>query len=76
MRKQPNTGREGLIGTAGEVVSKLSAKDGAQYLVRSWGELWNANSPDALETGEIVTISDVEGIRLVVHREGKPVTST
>jgi membrane protein implicated in regulation of membrane protease activity len=76
MRKQPETGSESLIGAAGEVVSKLGPGDHAKYLVRSQGELWSANSPDLLQTGETVSIAAVDGIRLIVRRNGNPVAST
>ena len=76
MGKQPATGSESLIGTAGEVVSKLSPGNQAKYLIRSQGELWSANSPDLLQTGETVSIASVDGIRLVVRRNGNPVAST
>ncbi len=76
MGKQPETGSESLIGAAGEVVSKLGPGDHAKYLVRSQGELWSANSPDPLQTGETVIIAAVDGIRLVVRRNGNPVAST
>ncbi len=75
MGRQPETGSESLIGAAGEVVSKLKLGDHAQYLVRSQGELWSANSPDFLQTGEMVSIVAVDGIRLVVRRNGNPVAS-
>jgi membrane protein implicated in regulation of membrane protease activity len=76
MRKQPKTGSESLIGAAGEVVSKLSPGDHADYLVRSQGELWSANSPDALRTGEMISVAAVDGIRLIVRRNGNPMAST
>lgn len=76
MGKQPATGSESLIGAAGEVVSKLGPGNHAKYLVRSQGELWSANSPDLLRTGETVSIAAVDGIRLVVRRNGNPVAST
>ena len=74
MRKPPATGREGLIGATGEVVSKLGPADLAHYLIRSKGELWSAKSRDTLQTGEMVSVTAVEGIRLVVCRNGNPVT--
>lgn len=74
--KQPETGSESLIGAAGEVVSKLGPGDHAKYLVRSQGELWSANSTDLLQTGETVIIANVDGIRLVVRRNGNPFAST
>ena len=76
MKKQPETGSESLIGATGEVVSKLGPGNHAKYLVRSQGELWSANSPDMLRTGETVSIAAVDGIRLVVRRNSNPVAST
>lgn len=76
MRKQPQTGSESLIGTVAEVVSKLGPADHAQYLVRSRGELWSANSNDALRNGETVSIVAMEGIRLVVRRNSHPARQT
>ncbi len=76
MGKQPETGSESLIGAAGEVISKLGPENHAKYLVRSQGELWSANSPDLLQTGETVSIEAVDGIRLVVRRNGNRVAST
>lgn len=69
MRKQPSTGAEGMFGVKAEVVSRLSPTDHAQYLVRSRGELWSANSAEALQPGEVVSVTSVDGIRLVVRRE-------
>jgi len=76
MGKQPETGSESLIGAAGEVVSKLGPGDHAKYLVRSQGELWSAYSPDPLQTGETVSVEAVDGIRLVVRRNGNPAALT
>jgi len=76
MGKQPETGSESLIGAAGEVVSKFSVGNHAKYLVRSQGELWSAYSPDLLQTGETVSVEAVDGIRLVVRRNGNPVSLT
>lgn len=70
MGKHPETGKEGLIGVEGEVVSRLSPTNHAQYLVRSQGELWSASSPDSLQAGEMVRIAAIDGIRLVVRRNG------
>ena len=75
MSKRPETGSEGLIGATAEVVSKLNPGNHAKYLVRSQGELWSASSPDVLGTGEMVSIAAVDGIRLVVRRNGNRVAS-
>jgi membrane protein implicated in regulation of membrane protease activity len=74
MGRQPETGKEGLIGVAGEVVSRLGPANHAHYLVRSQGELWSASSPDVPQTGERVNVAAVDGIRLVVRPNGRHVT--
>ena len=76
MGRQPETGSESLIGVMAEVVSQFGPAGHAQYLVRSHGELWTASSPDAITTGETVSIAAVDGIRLVVRRNGNQSTST
>lgn len=76
MGRQPETGSESLIGTTAKVVSQFGPADHAQYLVRSRGELWTAISTDAITTGEIVSVSAVNGIRLVVRRSDSQGTST
>jgi len=75
MGRQPETGSESLIGATAEVVSQFGPAHHAQYLVRSHGELWTASSPDAITTGETVSIAAVDGIRLVVRRDGNPDTT-
>ena len=65
-RRPPQAGKESLIGTMANVVSSLKPAGEAQYLVRSAGELWGATSRDVLRPGDTVSITDVEGIRLVV----------
>ena len=68
IKKTPTTGASGLVGAKTRVVSKLGPSEEAQYLVEADGELWSANSPDMLGPGDIVIITDVEGIRLTVKR--------
>ncbi len=65
--KRPlQAGKESLIGTEAKVISSLKPASEAQYLVRSAGELWGAMSRDVLQPGDTVSITSVEGIRLVV----------
>jgi membrane protein implicated in regulation of membrane protease activity len=71
MGKKPETGSESLIGATAQVVSKLKSGDLAKYLVRSQGELWSARSADILSAGETVSIAAVDGIRLVVNKNGR-----
>ena len=70
MRKPIQDGFQSLIGTEAEVVSKSETVRSAKYLVRAKGEgeLWSANSSDALEIGEQVNIVAVKGIGVVVER--------
>jgi membrane protein implicated in regulation of membrane protease activity len=68
MRRRPRTGREGLVGASATVVSRVRAGANAQYLVRTQGELWGADSPDILEAGELVTVTGIDGLKLRVQR--------
>jgi membrane protein implicated in regulation of membrane protease activity len=68
MRRRPKTGREGLIGATARVVSRVQPGGNAQYLVRTQGELWGADSPDALKEGELVTVTGMDGLKLRVQR--------
>jgi membrane protein implicated in regulation of membrane protease activity len=68
MRRRPKTGREGLIGATARVVSHVQPGGNARYLVRTQGELWGADSPDALREGEVVTVTGIDGLKLRVQR--------
>jgi len=68
MKKYPKTGAEGLIGTTAKIVSSSESGREAQYLVRVKGELWNANSPDILKTGDLVTVTGIDGLILLIQR--------
>ncbi len=69
MRRPVQDGFQSLIGTETEVVSRLTSEGSTRYLVRAKGEgeLWSANSTDALEIGEWVNIVAIKGIGLVVE---------
>jgi len=68
MRRRPKTGREGLIGATARVVSRVQPGSSAQYLLRTQGELWGADSPDTLKEGELVTVTGIDGLKLRVRR--------
>jgi membrane protein implicated in regulation of membrane protease activity len=68
MRRRPRTGREALMGASARVVSRVQPGSNAQYLVRTQGELWGADSPDVLEAGELVTVTGIDGLKLRVQR--------
>ena len=62
------TGKEGLIGSAGEVV-EWNGHDGR---VRVLGELWLAHASEALQPGDPVEVRSREGLLLTVARRGSP----
>jgi membrane protein implicated in regulation of membrane protease activity len=63
-------GFRSLVGSQGEVVSRLETGCSAKYLVRAQGkgELWSAYSTDVPDIGEWVNIVAVKGIGVVVER--------
>ena len=63
-RRQPTTGREGLIGQAGVVRTPLKP-EGTVFLR---GELWKARCDEAVEPGERVEVTGVSGLTLTVRK--------
>jgi membrane-bound serine protease (ClpP class) len=63
-RKQPATGREGLVGLVGEVTEPLEP-DGRVFVE---GELWFASADEPIETGETIQVVAVHGMKLKVRR--------
>lgn len=59
------TGREELVGSQGVAASPLAA--GAEGMVRVHGELWRAESAQAVQAGKNVRILRVEGLKLYVE---------
>lgn len=72
-RRQPATGREGLLGQTGHVrKSMVPAPSGPMRYIGTvlvHGELWRAESPDALEREEEVVVTAVDGFTLQVARK-------
>ena len=66
-RRQPALGREGLIGETGEVRQRIvpGHADGKVFV---HGEYWNADAAEALEVGERVAVTHVDGLRIRVRR--------
>ncbi|RMG99416.1 MAG: nodulation protein NfeD [Chloroflexi bacterium] len=75
----PQTGLEGLIGKKGVVRSPLqSANNKPPYTgtVLVWGELWEAESNDPLDKGELIIVTGAEGFKLqVTSSTGQAMTS-
>jgi membrane-bound serine protease (ClpP class) len=66
-RRRPTTGREGLLGAHGKVLTALSAeKEGEIFIV---GEEWRARPQEgSIAPGEKVEVVAVEGLTLVVKQ--------
>jgi membrane-bound ClpP family serine protease len=70
MKKNYEYGTDGVIGKEARVVSELGPTNDAKYLVKVRGELWSANSDDALKPGDKVKILSADEIILVVAKTG------
>ena len=64
MKKKPTTGKEGMIGEQGVVISTIKHEG----KVSVHGEIWQAESHEILHKGEKVVIQKVEGLKLLVKR--------
>lgn len=63
-RWRPRTGAEAMVGMEAEVASPCHPRG----QVRVHGELWEAVCEEGADPGELVTVRDVDGLRLVVER--------
>lgn len=63
-KRQPTTGREGLIGAIGAAITVISPK--GKVFVE--GEIWDARSDEDIKEGEEIEIAEVEGLLLKVKR--------
>ncbi len=73
-RARPTTGVEGLIGQKGPVRSLLSSSERkAPYsgMVLVAGELWQAQSDEELNKGDVAVVTAVNGVTLQVSRAEK-----
>jgi len=61
------TGREGLIGYEGVVLSCTAGK----ISVRVAGEIWQAKSHHDLESGQRIRVTHISGLELTVEPERK-----
>ena len=67
MRRQPVTGREGMVGLVG--VAKTALSPHGTILVR--GELWEAVSDHPVAPGDAVEVTRVEGLKVFVRAASK-----
>ncbi|MGH7432913.1 MAG: NfeD family protein [Candidatus Methylomirabilales bacterium] len=63
-RRQPATGREGLVGQVGVARTRLNP-DGLIFIR---GEIWNATCAEGAEPGEQVQVAAVAGLKLKVKK--------
>ncbi|MGH7351494.1 MAG: NfeD family protein [Candidatus Methylomirabilales bacterium] len=63
-RRQPATGREGLVGQVGVARTRLNP-DGLIFIR---GEIWNATCAEGAEPGEQVQVTAVAGLKLKVKK--------
>ncbi len=68
-RRRPTTGDAGMLGERGQVLSAIAP--GAPGRVATHGEIWVAESHEAIAEGETVIVQGVRGLVLVVSRTGK-----
>jgi membrane-bound serine protease (ClpP class) len=61
------SGREGLIGSEGVVLSVMNQ----QTVVRVLGEIWDAKSSDKLQPGDKIKVTHVQGLVLIVKISGE-----
>jgi membrane-bound serine protease (ClpP class) len=67
-RRKPISGKEGLIGAAGEAWTDI-APEGKAFL---HGEIWNARSDEPISKGEKVEVLAMEHLQLTVKKAGGP----
>jgi len=65
LRKRPVTGKEGMIGKKGIV---LSTTRDANLMVRINGEIWQASCLEKLYSGEKIMVTAIDGLRLSVEK--------
>ncbi len=68
MRRQPTTGKEGLVGEMGHALTAIDHNSG---WVQVHGERWQAVSKAPIKAGEKVVVVAVEGLCLHVRSEGE-----
>jgi membrane-bound serine protease (ClpP class) len=63
MKTPVKTGAKGMIGMVGNFLG-FNSNEG---IVRVHGEIWNASSPDNLNSGEEIRVVSVNGLHLLVE---------
>jgi membrane-bound serine protease (ClpP class) len=66
-RRAPVTGVEGLLSETGEALTPIAP--GSPGKVRVHGEIWRAAANEAIEIGDRVRVTNVEGLTLTIRKE-------
>ncbi len=67
-KKSVVTGKEGLIGSEGIVLSVMNQ----QIVVRVLGAIWEARSSQLLERGQPIQVTHINGLVLTVEPQKEP----
>jgi len=65
--RKPQTGKEALIGEAGQTLTDIDNNIGKVFI---HGEVWQAKSKEKIEKGKEVEVIGAEGLVLEVKRKG------
>ncbi len=68
-RRKAISGREGLVGETGTVERAIGEGKGGKVFVH--GELWDASANGLIPAGSQVTVTGIEGMRLMVKQNSK-----
>ena len=63
------TNSDRVIGKVGDVVMKIEKNKYGE--VKIFGNIWTAYSDQEIDVGEKVRVLSIEGVKLIVEREGK-----
>ncbi len=65
LKRQPVTGKEGLVGLEGKATEEITKAGG---MVSLHGELWSAFSDEEIQKGETVIVLEVSGLKVKVRK--------
>ncbi len=66
-RRKPQTGNQGILGEPGRVQQRITPDHPGKVFVH--GEIWNAQSDEIIEAGEVVEVVGLEHLLLKVKRK-------
>lgn len=66
-RRKPQTGNQGILGEPGRVQQRITPDHPGKVFVH--GEIWNAQSDEIIEAGEVIEVIGLEHLLLKVKRK-------